>query len=79
MPPLQYEIHKDGRFFARFEHGTPTRFNKPMNWEIAQQELQSCIAVHEGIINRRKGEGGGLQHTWELRLIRPKGSPIYTP
>jgi hypothetical protein len=80
MNDVRYDIHRDGRLIGSFTHGAPTRFKVPMTVEVALQEFQTCIAHHETINARRGADGkAGLQSTWELRIFRPKDSPITPP
>jgi hypothetical protein len=54
-----YEIWKDGRFFAKFHKGDPSRFNQPIDQEIMLKEFASCVDFWT-----KKDIGSN----WELRI-----------
>ena len=55
-----YEIWKNGRMFAAFEHGDPSRFGTAFDRETAGKEFDSCVA--HWTAQRVKAQ-------WELRII----------
>jgi hypothetical protein len=57
-----YEIWKNGRFFASFTQGDPSRFGKSFNREIAHREFDSCVSYWTD---------KGVKAEWELRFRKP--------
>lgn len=54
-----YDIIKDGKLFASFTYGDPSRFGTPFNREIAGKEYDAC---------RTFWENKGAWTNWELRI-----------
>ena len=61
-----YDILKDGKLFASFTCGDPSRFGKPFDREIAGKEYDAC---------RTFQEHKGVWAKWELRIYEAN-SPL---
>ena len=59
-----YDILKDGKLFASFTYGDPSRFGKPFDREIAGKEYDACRTFWEN----KSVWWNRAQANWELRI-----------
>lgn len=50
-----YSILKDGKRFAGFSEGDPSRFGEPMSYLVFKREFEACVSFWErkGVARKR--------------------------
>lgn len=64
----RYIIVKDNHFFAGFNEGEPSRFGRPMSYEVFKKEFDACISFWQ----KRNVEP--KRFTYQINLVITKGN-----